>query len=64
MAIFQTVMMAYMKRLWEKQSKEMVISGFLILSNMKKKNAIADFFLIIEKEGSALVANTANMYSF
>ena len=57
-------MMAYMKRLWEKQSKEMVISGFLILSNMKKKNAIADFCLIIEKKGSALVAHTANMYSF
>ena len=37
MAIFQTVMMAYMKSLEEKknQSKEVVISGFLILANCK-----------------------------
>jgi hypothetical protein len=55
-----------MKSLYEKknQSKEVVISGLLILANCIdchcysniKKNAIAGFFSIIEKLGSALVA--------
>ena len=49
MAIFQTVMMAYMKRLWGKKSvRRFQEFGFLQIA----KTVTA----IIEKEGSALVA--------